>query len=336
MSPNDQFISVVAPLHNDASIVRQFVLETLESLSHHYSQYELVLIDDGSTDQTVPLLNELFTQHPGLRLVRLSRSFGAEVAVTAGLDTAIGDYVVVMRPDRDPPADLPRIVGLAQQGFDVVMGIPNPVQHESWLSRKLRTLCRRAFSRFTGQELPDGNSLFLCFSRQALAAISRIKQKNRHLHLLSCSVGYSRSWMRYQPVLRDGAAGRDRLAQTVPHLLSTAIKNSPYPLRCVTYSAAFASVLNLLYMLYVVGVNLIKGRVAEGWTTLSLQISVMFFFLFSTLVMMAEYLAYASEESKDRPLYHVIDERSSQPQVLAFRCRNVLIEQEQPRHDVSV
>lgn len=335
MSPTDQFISVVAPLHNDAHIVRPFVLEMLDVLARNYSQYELVLVDDGSNDETIQVLNEMFRYHAGLRLVRLSRSFGTEVAVTAGLDTAIGDFVVVMRPDRDPPADVTRMVSLGQQGFDVVMGVPDPAACESWLSRKLRSLCRRAFSRFTGLELPDGNSLFLCFSRQALTAISRIKQKNRHLHLLSCSVGYSRGWMHYRPVLRSGAACKDRLAQTVPHLLSTAIKNSPYPLRCVTYSAASASVLNLLYMLYIAGVNVIKGRVAEGWTTLSLQISVMFFFLFSTLVMIAEYLAHAADEFKDRPLYHVIDERTSDSQVLGIQCRNVLVQQEHTQHEYT-
>jgi dolichol-phosphate mannosyltransferase len=336
MSTHGQFVSVVAPLHNEAQIVLPFVMETLDVLSRNYSQYELVLVDDGSTDETIRLLGELFRRRTGLRLVRLSRSFGAEAAVTAGLDTAIGDLVVVMCPDRDPPEDLPRIVSLGQQGFDVVMGVADAADHESWLSRKLRSFCRRAFSRFTGQELPDTSSLFLCFSRQALAAISRIKQKNRHLHLLSCAVGYSRGWMRYHPISRSGTARRDRLTQTIPRLLSTAIKHSPYPLRCVTYSAASASVLNLLYMLYIVAVNVIKGRVAEGWTTLSLQISVMFFFLFSTLVMIAEYLAHASEEFKDRPLYHVLDERTSDLPIAGALTRNVLIEQEESQLEFTI
>ncbi|MBI3465254.1 MAG: glycosyltransferase [Planctomycetes bacterium] len=334
MSPVDQFISVVVPLHNDAKVVRPFVMETLAVLARNYSQYELVLVDDGSKDETVPLLNELLSRHAGLRLLQLSRSFGAEVAVTAGLDSSIGDFVVVMGPDRDPPADIPRIVSVAQQGFDVVMGVPDPAPGEGWLSRKLRSLCRRAFSRFTGLDLPECSSLFLCFSRRALAAISRIKQKNRHLHLLSCSVGYSSTQMRYRSIWRKGAR-KDRLAQTIPHLMSTAIKNSSYPLRCVTYSAASASVLNLLYMLYIAGVNLVKGRVAEGWTTLSLQISVMFFFLFSTLVMIAEYLAHAAEESKERPLYHVLDERTSDSQILGAQCRNLLILQEPAQHEFT-
>src|SRR4051794_37165357 len=112
--PSDTLISVVAPIQNDGPVLRAFVAEISEVLNAHYTNYEVVLVDDCSTDGTVTAVETLMQQYPCLRLIRLSRRFGTDVAVTAGLDATIGDYVVVMRPQSDPPGEIPAMVRAAE------------------------------------------------------------------------------------------------------------------------------------------------------------------------------------------------------------------------------
>ena len=108
MVDSDCFVSVVVPLHDDADIVAAFVDETMDVLRRHYASFELVLVDDASTDDSRDVMRELLLRHEGLRIIRLSRGFGQEVAISAGLDSVIGDYTVVMLPDADPPARIHR------------------------------------------------------------------------------------------------------------------------------------------------------------------------------------------------------------------------------------
>src|SRR5438105_4640367 len=110
MALSDCFVSVVAPLSNDGSIAKPFIADVMGVLQSHYTNYELVLVDDGSTDDTVGAVSELLTQYPCIRLIRLSRQFGTEIAFSAGLDTAIGDFIITMTPNSDPPLMIPDLV----------------------------------------------------------------------------------------------------------------------------------------------------------------------------------------------------------------------------------
>src|SRR5206468_2184236 len=107
---SDCFVSVVAPLHDDADIVEGFVRDVLAVVSAEYANYELVLVDDGSGDDTSARVTRLLSEERCIRLVRLSRRFGRDIAISAALDTVIGDFVVVLVPESDPPELIPAIV----------------------------------------------------------------------------------------------------------------------------------------------------------------------------------------------------------------------------------
>ena len=114
MTRADTFVSVVAPLHNDGSIVADFIREVHACLEGLYTNFEIVLVDDASDDDTVALVSTLLTQLKCLRLMRLSRHMGDETAIVAGLESAIGDYVLTMIPDTDPPAEIEDMVETAR------------------------------------------------------------------------------------------------------------------------------------------------------------------------------------------------------------------------------
>jgi hypothetical protein len=136
--------------------------------------------------------------------------------------------------------------------------------------------------------------------------------------------------LEYQPT---AARHVTPLAATVREAVSMLVTHSPAPLRLVTYMGGVASLLNVLCVAWVVAANVWKDKVVEGWTTLSLQIAIMFFFLFTTLIVVAEYLAHAFEEVKDCPLYHVAEDRCSSTAVSDARKRNIRISTIHPQED---
>ena len=317
------FISVVAVADDDAPHLDAFADEVLRVLSSHYGSYELVLVDDGSTDATPEAIERVLRRHECVRAIRLSRRFGVDIAVTAGLDSSIGDFAVVMLAACDPPEVIPEMVSRGLRGADVVIGTTQANGYRTWAVRQLRRMYFKAFCRLTTFALPENAASMRMFSRQALNALTRIRQKTTHARLLGCSMGFRTEVVPYVPVDRSGARRPRPLSQAVAEGVSLLVANSPAPLRLVSWMGGAASLLNLAYMLYVVSVHFWKDKVAEGWTTLSLQMSVMFLFLFATLVVISEYLVHTFEEVKDRPLYHVADEKCSSTALADAEKRNV-------------
>ena len=319
---SDTMVSVVAPIR-DVTILREFVAEVLGVLQEHYRNYELILVDEHSTDETVDIVDELMATNACMRLIRLSRSFGTDVAITAGLDASIGDYVVVMRPQSDPPSEIPAMLQAAAGGR-VVFGTTERESRRGPLVRH----GRKAFFWLIHRVLPSTPSPdatgFCVLSRRVVNAITRIKARHRHVGFLSCTAGYALAYYPYRQIARRPQGHIRPLREAVEEAISIFVTNSFFPLRLASTVGAFAALLNLAYVLYVVAVNLVKRQVAEGWTTLSLQISVMFLFVFVNFIIVSEYIARIIQESQDRPTYHVLDERSSSVRIHDPERRNVV------------
>lgn len=331
MKPCSKFVSVVAIVSNDGARVEHFVEQTLSILGTVTNEYELLLVDDASTDDTASLMDGILARHECVRFIRLSRSFGVDIAVTAGLDAAIGDYAIVMLTATDPSDRIPDMLALAERGADIVIGTV-PERKRSWPERVAVRLFAHLFRRLTAFQMPEGASTMRLFSRRALNALTRIRQKIVHLRILGCSVGYRTATLPYQPVSTGRTAG---WMQSISEAVSILVTHSPAPLRLVSWLGGFASLLNVAAMLYVASTHFWKDRVVEGWTTLSLQMSIMFLFLFTTLIVVSEYLAHAFEEVKDCPLYHVADEKTSSTAMSDARRRNISRRSTEHDHDAD-
>jgi glycosyltransferase involved in cell wall biosynthesis len=307
----DRFVSVITPLHDDAEIAVDFVTEAVQVLASSFTGYELVLVDDGSRDDTVARLGPVLRAAEGVRLLRLSRRFGSDVAISAGLDSVIGDYVVVMLAHMDPPALLPQFVEAAMQGADVVVGVRRTRSGQPWRVRAGSTLFYWYCARFLGLDLPRDATQLRCLSRRAVNAIIQVRDPHRYLRQLSWSVGFSRAVIAYDPRWRGGRVKPRRFLESLDEAVGVVVENSPQPLRLVTWLSLAAALSNLVYAGYVFAVYLLKDHVAEGWVTLSLQSAVQFFLLALILTALSEYVGRMMTRLGTRPLYYVMEEHGS-------------------------
>jgi dolichol-phosphate mannosyltransferase len=320
------FVSVVVPLANDGDILAAFVDGLTRVLSEGWQNYEIVLVDDGSRDNTREVVTGLLGRHECLRYMRLSKHFGPEVAILAGTDGVIGDVVVVLQPESDPPSELPRFVEAARATGGIVFGVRSRRLRQGALYHMARNLFVRSTANMLELELPDEASLYMAFTRQALNAVSQIKDKARALRVFGTVVGFPRQFITYDPVPCRTPLRRKSVREGFERGVAMVVTNSTRPLRYVALLGMGASGLSFLYLFYVLAVALFKKHVAEGWITLSVTMAGMFFVLFMILAVIAEYIGRLLEESRDRPLYFVAEERTSSVLIPDATRRNVVLE----------
>jgi len=308
--PSEIFVSVVAPLHDDAAHVAAFIRETETVLLEHYAEYEIVLVDDGSRDDTRRVVESLLPIHRCIRMLRLSRHFGVEIAVAAGLETAIGDFVVTMLPAVDPPRLIPRFVDLARDGNDIVIGVVSTPPPRGPVYRMMRSVYLALCRRLLDVEVIPGSTCFRAISRQAVNALLRVRSRRRHFSLLVYDIGFDSIRVAYEQSPRGTIAGPS-LPALVRGGVSLIVHNSTVPLRLVSLMGLTGSLLSVVYAVYVVLVNMLLSTIAPGWTTLSLQVTGLMFLMFLMLTFIGEYLVRLLEEVSDRPLYHVYSEKTS-------------------------
>jgi glycosyltransferase involved in cell wall biosynthesis len=304
MNP-DSIVSVVAYLCNDAALLPAFAEETVACLAGHYGNFELILLDDHSTDNTLARMPDLLARYPGLRYLRLARHSGPEQAMTAGLDAALGDYVVVLRARHDPPREIPGIVAQVVREGGAALGTADQLPTRGFLVRWGRRLFYRLLSRLVRVRIPRNATGFCALTRPAVNAITLNRSKRRHLRLMLCLLGFPVSDFPYHPHPGEGGPAPGSLGQAFRDATALMVSSSRMPLRLVSSLGIVAGVINLLYILYIFGVYLFKDQVAPGWVTLSLQIASMFFFVFLILIALSEYVLQILEESQEHPLYHV-------------------------------
>ncbi len=320
----DCFVSVVAPLHDDADIVAAFVGEVVDLLKQHYDNYELVLVDDGSTDATWDVASALLRDEPCIRLLRLSRRFGRDVAISAGLDTVIGDFVVVLLPESDPPELIPRVVEMCRAGAGIAYGIRARRPVESPLLSLGARIFYWYFNRLLGIDLPRNSTDFRGYSRQSVNAITRIKDRLRYLRTFGTYVGFGGQPFTYEPRLRRPRVRGRGIGEAVGLAINMTVANSTQPLRIASILGFTLALACAGHVVYVLAVRFTSPDVAPGWATQQVFISTVSAFMFVILATLSEYMGRLLGEVKDRPLYFVLEERSSSVLLVDEHRKNVV------------
>jgi glycosyltransferase involved in cell wall biosynthesis len=303
-------ISIVVPLQQDAGLVEEVVTGIDSVLKDRFRFFEIVLADDGSTDGTITAIQPLLKQIQRIRYMQLSKPFGREVALTAGIESAIGDYVVTLDPRTDPYDLIPAMIDCCRKSGGIVHGMAeNQLKRRffrEWCGGLFRNYCRKHL----GVDIKRGVSDFRVMSRQAVNALLQVREQSRYLRVLTLTLGYQHEFFPYQIRNREDyrPAPWHSEVVTAVNLLAA---NTRHPLRIVTAVGVLGALLNLSYALYVVVIYMLRPTVAEGWTTLSLQSSGMFFLICAILAVLSEYVGVILGEVRTRPLYFIAQELNS-------------------------
>lgn len=329
MSQADVFVSVVAVIRNHARILPEFVEELTQLLSAHFANHEILLVDNASTDETGSIARALLRETPSLRYMPLTRPMHDETAVLSGLNASIGDYVVTLDPEFDPPGEIVSMVRQCATQSDVVFGVTDKSSGESFAYKVARRLFRAMAGWFVNLDHMTGRTGYRVLSRTAVNAVVRVRLRRPFIAMIASEFGLSTSTYAYTSISRFGARRTRRISKASRIAGSLIVHHSFGPLRLASTMGLIGSLLCFLYSLYVIGVYLSKDDVMPGWTTLSLSITGLFTLMFLILALMGEYLGRLLEESTVRPLYHMQDEESSSVMLSNPERHNVLRPSEQ-------
>lgn len=303
---NTPALSCVIPLYNEAETI-QLSLDrlhaVLDPLGH---SFELVFVDDGSKDNSAGLLISAAEKDATIRLVQLSRNFGKEAALTAGLDYARGDAVIIMDADlQDPPELIPEMLEHWQAGADVVLMQRRTREGETWLKKASAHLYYRLLRRLSQCDIPTDTGDFRLMSRRAVEALKQLSERNRYMKGLFAWIGMPTVVLLYDRHPR--AAGQTKWGYF--GLIQLAIQGitsfSIAPLRLATTSGLIAASLGALFGLWIVIKALVLDSAPPGYPSLIAIITFLGGIQLLSIGIVGEYVGRTYIESKQRPNYLV-------------------------------
>ena len=300
-------LSVVVPVYNESETVDE-LCRRLAAVLAPLGPYEVVLVDDGSTDGTWDALCALATQDERLRLLRLSRNFGHQIALTAGLDAARGDAVVLIDGDlQDPPEVIPDLVECWQMGFDVVYAVRGRREGESRLRLFAIGAFYRVFRRMAATDIPADTGDFRLLSRRAVDALARMPERARYLRGMTSWIGFRQTGVTYRRDPRYAGTSKYPFTKLVGLALDGITSFSIAPIRLVTRLGYVMLVFCAGVLAWTLYTRFFTSNAPQGWTSLLAAVLLLGGMQMLGIGIVGQYIARIFEETKQRPLYFVAE-----------------------------
>lgn len=299
-------LSVVIPVYNEAEVLPLTLSSLIPVLDSLRCDYELIFVNDGSKDGTLAFLTKEAELNERIKVVGLSRNFGHQVALTAGLDFCSGDAVIVMDADlQDPPELLPHMVKLYQEGFDVVSPQRVARDGDSAFKRMTARLFYWIMQRLVDERMLPEVGDFRLLSRNALLAFRQLREQHRFVRGMIAWLGLREATLPFRRQERAAGQTKYPLSKMIRFSWTAICSFSALPLRLTMWLGVFTSIIGLVYLAWAVYMDMVRGATVWGWTsTVFLQC----FFFGVTLIcisLIGDYIARIYDESKGRPLYVV-------------------------------
>ncbi len=299
-------ISVVVPMHNEEANVGPFYERVSTALTALGEPWEIVCVDDGSRDATIAALVALHERDPRVKVVRLSRNFGKEAALTAGLDHAAGDAVIPLDADlQDPPELIPELVAKWREGYDVVNATRRSRQGETWLKKATASAFYRAIGGMTTIGIPRDTGDFRLLSRPAMEALKRLPERNRFMKGLFVWVGFRQASILYDRQPRHAGRSQWNYWRLWNLALDGITSFSSWPLRIWSYLGATIALFAFVYASFLIIRTLVFGVDVPGYASLMVVVLFVSGVQLIGLGVLGEYLGRVFDEVKSRPLYLV-------------------------------
>ena len=317
------FLSIVIPCFNEFGNLNALMARLTAVLTDELSDYEIIFVDDGSSDNTFELITEINSKNKRVCGLALSRNFGHQIALAAGLHHSRGTIVITMDGDlQHPPEIIPELVSMYQQGFDIVNTLRTDTDGVGRMKKTTSKLFYKILNRLSEIHLDSGAADFRLMSRKAVDAYAQFDEKDRFTRGLIGWMGFSQAVIKYKAESRYAGTSKYTLKRMIHFALDGVTSFSSKPLRIAAYSGIIVSLVGLFYALYAI-IQHFRGDTIQGWTSLLITVLVLGGVQLLSLGIIGEYISRIFNESKSRPLYfiknttplsHLDNEKSTTPQ----------------------
>lgn len=304
-------ISIVVPVYNEEETIPELYARLLDLLNRFYEKHalasdciEIIFVNDGSKDNTLPKLIAIAQQHASFKVVNLSRNFGHQVAVTAGTELAVGNAVVLIDADlQDPPEFILDLYEKYKEGYDVVYAIRQKRDGENYFKQTTAKIFYRLLQRITNLNIPLDTGDFRIMGRNVVDVIRAMKEKHRFIRGMVTWVGFKQTGLPYHRKERFAGQSKYPLIKMIRFAWDGITAFSTSPLRMVSYLGFSIAGVGFLYCLYVIYTKLFTAETVPGWASVMIVTLLMSGINLITLGVVGQYIGRISEESKNRPLY---------------------------------
>lgn len=312
-----RLLSVVVPVFNESEVIGEFYERASRAFERIPGMdYELIFVDDGSRDDSYRQLGGLRAQDPHVRLIKFSRNFGHQIAITAGIDRAGGDCVAVIDADlQDPPEVIAEMLDKWRQGYDVIYGVRKRREGEKPMKLWTASVFYRLLGAVTQIEIPHDVGDFRLMSRRAVDELGRLREKDRFVRGLVSWIGFRQTGVTYDRDKRHGGETKYPYRKMIKFAFDGITSFSTVPLKMATWLGYATSLLAFIYLASVF-VQKILGATIQGWATIMVAMLFLGGIQLISLGIIGEYIGRIFNEIKPRPMY-VIEEQhgfSSSPE----------------------
>lgn len=307
-SASQSTVSVVLPAYNEGDSLGRVIDSIFEALRTTDVTPEIVIVDDGSSDNTREVMKDLVARRPQLRYLRFSRNFGKEAAISAGLEHARGDAVILMDSDgQHPPSMLPLFIERWRQGMEVVCAVQQ-ARSQPWLRRTLSRWYYQVMEAGSSIVIPANAGDFRLLDRKVVNAINILPERNRFMKGLFAWVGFRIELIPYDAAPRIAGSSRFSLMKLFSLGVTGLTSFSVAPLRLVSLAGVLISLTSLFNGIYLLIEHYVYGDHPSGWATLSVGMMLLSGIQILCLGVIAEYLGRVFEEVKQRPRYLIAED----------------------------
>ncbi|MDN4066516.1 glycosyltransferase family 2 protein [Paenibacillus vini] len=308
----NKLYSVVVPLYNEEEVIKESYYRLTRVLQEIEGDYQLIFVNDGSKDQTEMLARSIAENDDKVVLLNFSRNFGHQNAITAGMDYADGDAVIVIDADlQDPPELIYQMIEKFNQGYDVVYAVRSKRNGESIFKKVTAKLFYRTLNKMVDIDIPLDTGDYRLISREACDILKRMRERNRFVRGMVSWIGFKQTGIEFERDERFAGETKYTLSKMIKFSLDGIISFSTKPLKFSIHIGLIMASLSFVYALYLIIAKGFSGRTVEGWTTIVVLILLIGGIQMVTLGVVGEYIARIYDESKNRPLYVIKDEIGS-------------------------
>nr|WP_319799609.1 glycosyltransferase family 2 protein [Acidisoma silvae] len=298
------FVSIVVPCHNEAENLPALYARVRAVLDGIAVSWELICVNDGSQDATLPGLIRLQQQDARVRVYDLSRNFGKEAAMSAGLDQARGEVIIPLDADlQDPPEVIPDLIAKWREGFDVVNAVREARDGEGWLKRTSAHVFYRVINRLSAIDIPRDTGDFRLLSRAAVEALRQMPERRRFMKGMFVWVGFPTASVPYRRASRHAGRTNWNYWGLWNFALEGITSFSQAPLRIASYIGLLVALLSLFYALFLIVRTMAFGNPVSGYPSLMVAILFLGGVQLVALGVIGEYVGRIYEETKQRPIY---------------------------------